>query len=109
VTDSKSKDNIISTSHDGTTESVAPAIANDLLNQGLNITQITHSHLTGEGPSGFNSWDKADRCSDKKVVDYMNSTHPNNTIVYRVYDVKYRRNIYYNNANIYKYENKRKK
>jgi len=101
---SKEQVNFLSTSHDATAESVAPMITNSLLGDSWNVTQVSHSHLTGAGPSGYHSWDKNDDYSDRKVVNYMNTFHPNNAIVNRVFDVRHGRYIYFNNTQIYRYE-----
>jgi RHS repeat-associated protein len=108
ATKSKQKVNVLSTSHDARTERVAPMIADNLLINGWNVTQITHSDLEGEGPSGYHTWDKDFEYTDRKVIETLNINHPDNTIVHRVYDVRHRQYIYYNNVYIYKYENKGK-
>jgi len=39
----------------------------------------------------------------------MKAAHTKNNITYIVYDVRHRKNIYYNNAGIYRNEEKKKK
>jgi len=104
---SKESDNIISTSHEGRTDATGSLISDKLSSDGYNVSRFTHSHPEGGLPSGYvpGHLDSG----DKDFTNYMNQKYPNNTTVYRVYDVPSRRYIYYNNANVYKYENKKKK
>jgi hypothetical protein len=104
---SKEKDNIISTSHEGRTEATGALISDKLSSHGFNVTQFTHSHPEGGLPSGYVHGHLD--TGDKDKINYMNQKYPRNTTIYRVYDVPSRIYIYYNNANVYKYENKRKK
>jgi len=94
--------NILSTSHNSTTESLEPRIESQLLESGWNVKQVTHSHLTGEGPSGYHSWDKDEKYTDQKTAKHMNDNYPKNKVVNRVYDVKNGKVIYYNSSKIYK-------
>jgi len=104
---SKESDNIISTSHKKRTEAAGSLISNKLSSDGYNVSRLTHSHPEGGLPSGYVP--EHQNSGDKDFTNYMNRKYPNNTTVYRVYDVPRRRYIYYNNANIYKYENKKRK
>jgi hypothetical protein len=105
VSDSKKTENIISTSHKASEESVVPLLASELLGKGYNVTELTHSHPQGGLPSGYVSGHLDS--GDKNFVNYVNQYYPNNTTVHRVYDVQQKRYIYYNNSYIYKYENKK--
>jgi hypothetical protein len=83
--------------------------ATNLIKSGFEVTQITHSHPAKGSPipSGYASGQIDD--NDKRGVTYMNTHYPSNLITWRVYGVKTKQYIYYNEKRIYKTENKKKR
>ncbi len=98
------KNNVISTSHTYNTENVMSKIAINMMDRGYPVVELTHSHPSGGLPSGFGIGH--DNVGDKKFVNYLNNRYPDNFVTHKVYDVLNKQYIYYNNSNIYRYENK---
>jgi len=82
----------------------APAVAQNLLQSGADVLQITHNHPIDSDPtpSGYKPGQYDD--NDKRVVEHFNKYFPNSFIIHRVYDPNNKKYIYYNANKIYKYE-----
>jgi len=85
----------------------ASTVAQNLLQSGTDVIQITHNHPIGSDPipSGYKpgQYDTG----DKKSVAHFNKYFPNNFIIHRVYDPKNKIYIYYDADKIYKTEPKK--
>jgi RHS repeat-associated protein len=86
-------------------ENDAPNVAQEFLKDNATVHQITHNHPDGSIPSGYQR-SQLDT-NDKDVVTHFNKYFPNNFIVYRVYDSKNKKYIYYDENRIIKVEPKK--
>ena len=97
--------NYISTTHDNLTEKTGSHILSTMIQNNDYVKIIEHSHLFGEPPSGFRKGEMLDpgnKVEGDKALSLYLKANLNYNVTQKVFDVKHRKDIPYNEKSKFK-------